>query len=303
MMKLGLLTAILPDMTFEEVVDYASEVGYGALEVCCWPKGKAVRRYAGVTHIDVDTLTREKAAYYVDYAKKKNIEIAALAYFPNPLSDDIETAKVARNHIKKVIKAAALMQVPVVTTFIGKNKTLTIEENLKQMKKVWPAILKVAEDSGVRVAIENCPMSFTKDEWPGGNNLASTPYVWRQMFDMSPNMGLCYDPSHLVLQGMSVNKPLMDFSERIFHVHFKDMQIDLDKVEEYGRFSYPSLWHTPKIPGLGDVNFPKFIAKLHDIGYQGAGCLEMEDRSFEGSMRDTKKGIQQSYRYLKTLMD
>lgn len=302
MMKIGLHTAILPDYSFEEVVDYASEVGFKALEVCCWPKEKALRRYAGVTHIDVDTLTQGMADYYKDYAKSKGVEIATLAYFPNPLSDDKDIAHLAQEHIKKLIKAAALMEVPIVTTFIGKNKNLTIEENLDNMKKVWPPILEVAEENNIRVAIENCPMSFTKDEWPGGNNLASTPFVWRKMFDMSAQIGLCYDPSHLVLLGMDPIKPVRDFADKIYHVHFKDLRINQYQVEEYGRFSYPGLWHSPKLPGLGDVNFPHFIASLNEVGYRGAGCLEMEDRAFEGSLDDTKKGIESSYRYLHTLM-
>lgn len=302
MMKLGLLTAILPDKTFEEVVDYAAQVGFKSLEVCCWPKGKALRRYAGITHIDIDTLTEEKAKYYVDYAKKQGIEISALAYFPNPMSDDQETGKVSRDHIKKLIRAAKMMKVPIITTFLGKNKNLSIEENIKLMRKFWPPILKLAEENKIKVAIENCPMSFTKDEWPGGNNLAASPYIWEEMFKMGKNIGLCFDPSHMVLQGMTVNMPVMKYPDRIFHIHFKDMQIDQDKVDFYGRFSYPGLWHTPKIPGLGDVNFAKLIAKLNDIGYKGACCLEVEDRAFEGSERDIKKSIEQSYRFLRTLM-
>lgn len=302
MMKIGLHTAILPDYSFEEVVDFAAEIGFKALEVCCWPKGKALRRYAGVTHIDVDTLTEEKASYYNNYAKEKGIEIAVLAYFPNPLSDDEETAKVSQDHIKKLIKAAALMNVSTVTTFIGRNKNLTLEENLEKMKTVWPPILKIAEENNIKVAIENCPMYFTQDEWPGGNNLATTPYVWEKMFAMSPNIGLCYDPSHLILLGMDPTKPVRDYPEKIFHVHFKDLRINQDQVEEYGRFSYPSLWHSPKLPGLGDVNFPYFIATLNEAGYKGAGCLEVEDRAFEGSIEDTKTGIATSYRYLHTLM-
>lgn len=302
MMKMGLLTAILPDLSFEEVVDYASEVGFKSLEVCSWPKGKALRRYAGVTHIDVDLLTRKKAAYYNNYAKDKGIEISALAYFPNPLSDDKDRAQVAREHIKKLIRAAALMGVPRITTFIGKNKNLTLEENLENMKSVWKPILSLAEEHKIAIAIENCPMFFTKDEWPGGNNLASTPFVWKQMFEMSPQIGLCYDPSHLVLLGMDPIKPVRDYPNRIFHVHFKDLRINQEQVEEFGRFSYPNLWHSPKLPGLGDVDFPHLIATLNEVGYKGAGCLEVEDRAFEGSLEDTKKGIEMSYRYLHTLM-
>lgn len=302
MMKLGLHTAILAEYSFEQVVDYASETGFKSLEVCCWPREKASRRYAGVSHIDVDGMTEENAEKYMCYAKEKGIEIAALAYFPNPMSDDEETAERARGHLNKVIDAAALMKVNLVTTFIGKNKTKTIEENLELMEEIWPPILKYAEARGVKIAIENCPMYFTQDEWPGGNNLAVNPQVWRRMFAMSQNIGLCFDPSHMILQGMNVWKPVVEFSDRIFHIHFKDLQIDQEKVEEYGRFTYPGLWHTPKLPGYGDVNFPKLITKLHESGYCGSACLECEDRAFEDSIEDTRAGIEIAYRYLRTLM-
>ncbi len=302
MMKLGLHTAILADLCFEEVVDYAAKTGFRSLEVCCWPKGGADRRYAGVTHIDVENLTEEKAEYYVNYAASRGVRIACLGYFPNALSDDEDTARVSITHTKKVIEAAAMMKVNLVTTFIGRNKKKTTEENIALMKEVWPPILRLAEEKGVRVAIENCPMLYTGDEWPGGNNLATTPYVWREMFRMSPNIGLCYDPSHLVLQGMTEWRPVVEFPERIFHVHLKDIQIDQEKVEEYGRFSYPSLWHRPKMPGLGEVNFPQLISRLNESGYQGDACIECEDRAFEGSLEDTKEGIELSYRYLRAYM-
>lgn len=302
MMKLGLHTAILAEYSFEQVVDYASAVGFRSLEVCCWPKEKAARRYAGVSHINVEGMTQAEADRYMGYARDKGMEIAALAYFPNPLSDDPGTATRSRAHLYKVIDGAALMGVPLVTTFIGKDKTKTVEENLELMEEVWPPILQYAEGKGIKIAIENCPMYFTKDEWPGGNNLATTPQVWRRMFAMGPNIGLCFDPSHMILLGMNVYKPVVEFADRIFHVHFKDLHIDQEKVEEYGRFTYPGLWHTPKLPGYGDVDFPKLITKLHETGYRGSACLECEDRAFEGSMEDTREGIEIAYRYLRTLM-
>lgn len=302
MKQLGLHTAILPNMSFEEVVDYSAKVGFETLEVCCWPKGKAERRYAGVVHIDVDELSKEKADYYVNYALNKGITIAALAYFPNPLSDDEAVAHISREHLLKVINAAAMMNVNLVTTFIGKNRLKTVEDNIVEMKKVWPPILSYAKQRNVQIAIENCPMYYTQDEWPGGNNLASTPVVWDEMLEMGNNIGLCFDPSHMILLGMNVIKPVVDYKDRLFHVHFKDLQLDQDKIDRYGRFSYPGLWHTPKIPGLGDVNFAKLISKLNEIGYQGACCLECEDRAFEGSDDDIKICVETAYRYLRTLM-
>ena len=300
-MKLGLVSAILPDLTFEEVVDYASSVGFECLEVCCWPKGKAVRRYAGITHIDLEGLTPEKIAYYRDYAKKRGVSISSLGYYPNPLDADKEASNTAVDHIKRLIGVSAEMGVGMVTTFIGKDKNKTVEENLELFKKVWTPIIKHAEEKKVKIAIENCPMLYTANEWPGGNNLACTPDIWRQMFSLVPskNFGLNYDPSHLYLIGASAVKPLYEFKNRIFHVHFKDIKIYQDKLDEYGHFSYPALWHSPKLPGLGSVDFSAFCSALYDIRYKGPACIEVEDKAFEGNLALVKRGIEQSYGYMR----
>ncbi len=298
MMKLGLVSAILPDFTFEEVFDYAASTGFGCVEVCCWPAGKAIRRYAGITHIDIDSLDESKMEYYKNYAKKLNVEISSLAYYPNPLDTDPETAKAAREHIKKLITASAKMGIYIITTFIGKDKTKTVDENMELFQEVWAPIIKLAEEEGVKVAIENCPMLYTKDEWPGGTNLASTPYVWRKMFELSPNIGLNYDPSHPYLLGMDICKPIYEFRDRIFHVHLKDIKINKDQLDEYGLFAYPSLWHSPKLPGLGGVDFAAFVSALNDIRYKGPACIEVEDKAYEDSIEDIKYGIEQSFRYM-----
>jgi sugar phosphate isomerase/epimerase len=300
-MKLGLVSAILPDDTFEEVVDYASKVGFECLEVCCWPKGKAVRRYAGITHINLEDLTPDKMNYYLNYAKERGIAISSLGYYPNPLDADKEASGAAIDHIKKLIGVSAEMGIGMVTTFIGRDKTKTVEENLELYKTVWTPIVKLAEEKKVKIGIENCPMLYTDNEWPGGNNLACTPDIWRKMFSLipSPNLGLNYDPSHLYLIGASVTKPLYEFKDRIFHVHFKDIKIYQEKLDDHGRFSYPALWHSPKLPGLGGVDFGVFCSALYDIRYEGPACIEVEDKAFEGSPEAVKQGIEQSYRYMR----
>ena len=304
MIKLGLVSAILPNDTFEQVVDYAANVGFLAVEVCCWPKGKAVRRYAGITHIDLNESDDQKLLYYRDYAAKKGVAISSLGYYPNALDADEDAAGVAIAHLYRLIDASALMGVNMVTTFIGKDKTKTVEENLDKFERVWTPIIAYAEKKGVRIGIENCPMLYTVNEWPGGNNLASTPYIWREMFRRipSPFFGLNYDPSHPYLIGADYVKPLYEFKDRIFHVHFKDIQIHQDKVDEYGVFSYPALWHSPKLPGLGGVDFGAFVSALNNIRYGGYACIEVEDRAFEGSPDDVKRGIEQAYRFMKQYM-
>jgi len=299
-MKLGLLSAILPEYTFEEVIDYAASVGFKCVEICCWPKGKSVRRYAGVTHIDVDDISREKMDYYLDYAAKQNIEISSLAYYPNPLDSDLEARQVAIDHILKLIDISAQMGINLVTTFIGKDKDKTVEDNLELYKEVWTPIVRHAESNKVRIGIENCPMYFTKDEFPGGKNLASTPAIWKKMFELidSDYLGLNYDPSHTQLLMFDPVKPIYEFKDKIFHIHIKDLKVYKDKLYEHGAFSYPSLWHAPKLPGLGDIDFGAFCGALNDIGFDGCACIEIEDRAFEGSDEKVRRGIEQSYRYM-----
>lgn len=301
MLELGLVSAILPKYTYEELIDYAASINLEWVEVCCWPKGKAERRYAGITHIDISTLTDDNMMYYVNYAKEKGVKISSLGYYPNAMDNNLESREVAVKHIKDLIVVASKMGINMVTTFIGKDKTKTVDENLELFKEIWTPIIALAEEHKVKVAIENCPMFYTENEWPGGVNLASTPYVWRKMFELIPSdyLGLNYDPSHPYLLHMDVVKPLYEFKDKIFHVHFKDIQIYQDKLNEYGIFSYPSLWHSPKLPGLGGVNFAEFVSALNDIRYSGPACIEVEDKAFESSEKDVLLGIEQSVRYLR----
>ncbi len=300
-MKLGFVTAILPDLTLEEVVAFAAAEGYDCIEVMCWPKGKAERRYAGVTHIDCAGFTAADARSVNDLARSEGISISGLGYYPNPLAPIQAEAKIYVDHIKKVIRASALLGVNRMNTFIGRDWTKSIDGNWPRFKKVWKPIIKHAEKHGVRIGIENCPMYFTKDEWPSGKNLAHSPAIWRRMFDEIPSdhFGLNYDPSHLVWQHMDYIKPLRDFADRIFHVHAKDVRIDKERLDDVGIMATPVEFHTPKLPGLGEVNWGRFISALGDTGYNGPVCVEVEDRTFEGSLEARKASLRQSVTYLR----
>lgn len=299
-MKLGLNSAILADLSFEEVIDYAAENGFACVEMMCWPKGKAERRYAGVTHINVSEIDEEKAAYINNYCKSKGVEISALGYYPNPLDPDTEKSSVYIEHIKKIIKAANVLGIDTVTGFIGRDKNKTVEENLQLFKEVWTPIVKLAEENNVKIAIENCPMLFTSDEWPGGLNLATTPSIWRRMFELIPStsLGLNYDPSHFVWQQIDYIKPIYEFKDRIFHVHFKDIKVYEDKLNDVGIMATPLQYISPKLPGLGDVDWGKYVSALTDIRYKGAACLEIEDKAFEDSLESIKKSIIISRNYM-----
>jgi sugar phosphate isomerase/epimerase len=201
-MKLGIVSAILDQSDFKEMIDIVADNGLDCVEVACWPKEKAARRYAGVSHIDVNNLNQESAQEILSYAASKQIEISALAYYPNPLDEDLEKREKAIKHLYRLIDAAKLLKVNLVTTFIGRMQTKSLSENLEEMEIVWKPILAYAEEAGVRIGIENCPMLFTDDEWPGGQNLMTTPAVWREVFKRldSKALGLNYDPSHFVWQ-------------------------------------------------------------------------------------------------------
>ena len=303
-MKLGFLSAILPDLTFEEVVDFASETGYEAIEVACWPHGKAERRYGGVTHIDVDNLTDDRIKEIKEYCSKNNIEISALAYYPNNMDEDLEKRSFYNEHLLKVIDAASRLGVNLVNTFIGRMTSKNLEKNFEELNKVWEPILSYANHKGIKIGIENCPMIFTYDEWPGGQNLGSSPYNFRRIFEQLDyeNIGINFDPSHHIIQDMEYENFFHNFKDRIFHLHFKDMKIDKEKLNEYGRLVPPNYYTIPKIPGHGDVDWAKFISSASEIGFNGYAIVEIEDRSYEGSLDDRKNSLRISYRYLRTLM-
>ena len=292
-MKLGFVSAILADCTFEEMIDCASEMGYQCVEVACWPQGKAERRYAGVSHINVDELSDEKIAYLQAYCREKNVEISSLAYYPNTLDPDLNKRAAAVEHLKKLITASKKLGVNMVTTFIGRDQSKTVEENLEIFEQVWKPLIALAEENRVKIGIENCPMLFDAGQWPGGQNLATTPKIWREMFSRIPSdyFGLNYDPSHFVWQRIDYLKPLYEFKDKIFHVHYKDIKLYPDRLDDVGIMGYPLEYMAPKLPGLGDVDWGAYVSALRDIGYDGYTCIEVEDRAFEGSLEDVKKSL------------
>ena len=300
-MRLGFVSAILPDLSLEEVVEFAAESGYGCVEVMCWPKGKAERRYAGVTHIEVTGFTDSDAEQVNELFDQLDVTISGLGYYPNPLAPDEAEAQVYVEHIKAVILAAEKLGVPVVNTFIGRDWTRSLDDNWPRFLSTWKPLIAFAEDHGIKIGIENCPMLFTRDEWPGGKNLARSPAIWRRMFEdiPSPNFGLNYDPSHLIWQQMDYLAPLREFKDRLHHVHAKDARIDRHKLDQVGVLGFPNEYHTPKLPGMGDVDWGKFFSTLTDTGYNGPVAVEVEDRAYEGSLELRTASLIQSLAYLR----
>lgn len=303
-MKLGFVTAILPELSLEEVIAFAAEVGYECVEVMCWPPGKADRRYAGVTHIDVTALDDARIGSIRELCAAKRVEISGLGYYPNILTSDAAEAEATRRHLEQVIRAAPKLGLDRVNTFVGRDWKLSVEKNWPRFLATWTPLIRLAEECGVRIGIENCPMIFTDDEWPGGKNLATTPAIWRRMFRDIPskNFGLNFDPSHFVWQQMDYLAPLPEFAERLFHVHAKDVRVDPRKLDDVGIMATPLQYHTPKLPGLGDVNWGAFFAVLGEIGYRGPVCVEVEDRTYEHSLEARKASLRQSAAFLRNFL-
>jgi sugar phosphate isomerase/epimerase len=291
-MKLGLLTAAFPSLSLAEVAGWASESGFQALEIACWPAaGAERRRYAGVSHIDVEALDAAAIRAVHDLLEGRGLTISSLAYYPNPLDPDPAHRSAAQAHLRKVIDAAASLGVNLVGTFIGRDQARLPEAAFADALDQWPPLVRYASDRGVRIAIENCPMIFSADEWPGGRNLAYSPAQWRRLFEAMPALGLNLDPSHLVWQFIDIQRVVREFGSRIYHVHAKDLEIDRDGLYENGVMSLGMGWQVPRMPGLGEVPWNRFIAGLIAAGYDGVVSVEHEDRAFEGSLEAVKRGF------------
>lgn len=292
-MKLGFVSAILPELNLNEVLAFAATERFAGVEVMCWPVGQAERKYAGITHIDVDGFTKARAAEIHALCAKHDVSLTALGYYPNPLDPNPEVSRVAVNHLKKVIKAAAVLGLKNVNTFVGRDWTSSVDDNWPRFLKIWRPLIAFAEDHDIKIGIENCPMSFTQDEWPGGKNLLTTPVIWRRAFSDIPSkhFGLNYDPSHFVLQHMDPASPLKEFQDKLFHFHAKDVKIRRDRINDVGVFAHPLEWHQPRIPGYGEMDWGRFMSALMETNYRGPVCIEVEDDTFGKTLAGRQQAL------------
>lgn len=304
-MKLGFVSAIFPELSLGELLAFAKAQRLACIEAMCWPAGKAERRFAGVTHVDVTNFTKFQAEEVNALCEMYCVSLSGLGFYPNPLDPDAKVAETAVAHIKKVILAAEKLGLQVVNTFAGRDWTKTVDENWPRFLRTWRPLAAFAEDHDVKIALENCPMLFTRDEWPGGKNLATTPAIWRRIFNDIPgrNLGLNYDPSHFVFQFMDPIGPLREFAPKIFHIHAKDVMVHRDKLNQVGPFSDPVKWHEPRIPGFGEINWAGFMGELTAAGYNGAVCIEVEDDTFGRTLPGRKRALKIARNVLQPFFD
>ena len=292
-MRLGFLTAPFPETPLMEVADWAAANDFDSLEIACWPHtGGVQRRYAGTSHIDVANLSGQQAQEIRAEIEGKGLAISGLGFYPNPLHEDPAVRDPAIAHIKLVIEACAKMGVPFMNTFMGGDSKKNLDQNWDEALRVWPDIVKVAQDNGVKSTIENCPMIFSRDEWPGGNNIAWSPYIWRRIIEAwGGTIGLNYDPSHLVWLMIDQGRFIREFGPHILHFQAKDVQIDRDGLYERGSMSSGIGWQIPRLPGLGDADWGEIFSNLYRVGYDGDCIIEHEDRRFEATDQLIKRGF------------
>ncbi len=292
-MKLGLLTAPFSGTPLREVVEWTAANGLEAIEIACWPRAAGpTRRYAGTSHIDVANLSAGQAADLRAQIEAAGLTISGLGYYPNPLHPDLAHRTEVIGHLKLVIAAAEKMDVPLVNTFMGADGSKHQDANWDEALRVWPDIVAFARDHGRKLTIENCPMLFSHDEWPGGHNLATTPRIWRRILEQwGGTIGLNFDPSHLVLQMIDIQRFIREFGSHILHVQAKDLMIDREGLYERGVFSQGIGWQVPRLPGLGDVEWAPLFAALWRAGFDGDVIIEHEDRDFEKTDELIKRGF------------
>ena len=292
-MKLGFLTAPFPETSLMDVADWAAAVDFEVLEIACWPRTTgSTRKYAGTSHIDVANLSDNEASEIKAAIAEKGLEISGLGFYPNPLHPDPSKRQLAIDHLKDVIVATGKMGLPVTNTFCGGDASKNVDENWDEALKVWPDIVSLANDHGVKITFENCPMIFSYDEWPAGHNIAYSPYIWRRILEAwGGTVGLNYDPSHLVWLMIDQGRFIREFADHILHMQAKDVQIDRDGLYERGTLSSGIGWQIPRIPGLGDAPWSEIFSELYRADYDGPIIIEHEDRVFEGTDEKVKRGF------------
>jgi len=247
----------------KETVKWACKNGFEALEVYSGP---------GSPLIDLDKILKNGVADVKDALKEADgrVIISCLTWCPNNMDPDLKVRRRNNEHVKKMIEAAVKLDVPVISTWIGRVPG-TVEDNMKVYGEVWPPIVEYAEKYDVKIAIENCM-----------GNIAYSPDIWERMFEIIPsrNLGLNFDPSHLVFQFIDYLQAVRCFGDKIYHVHCKDTEILRWRLSWTGYTGRG--WWRFRIPGLGEIDWGRFITELQDQGYNYVLSIEHEDPLYPG---------------------
>ncbi len=304
-MKLGFLTACLPDSSLEDIASFAAGTGYEALEIAAWP-GSDTRPFTA-THVAVDPLVPDEAQRVRSCLERHGLRASSLAYYGNNLHPDLDERRVTNEHVARCIDAAAELGCPTVGTFIGRDPTKPVADNLRAAEAIFPPLVERVADRGVEIVIENCVMEgWHPDGYPG--NLAYSPELWEWMFSLG--LKLNFDPSHLVWLGIDPVAAVRPYVDHVAHVQAKDIQCFPEQRNRYGFFGkavtrddpWDTGWWRYRLPGLGDVDFAPLIDLLYEGGFNGVVSVEHEDPVWGGDPDRVRAGLQIAYRTLRPLI-
>jgi sugar phosphate isomerase/epimerase len=304
-MKLGFLTACLPARSLEEIADWAAREGFEALEVAAWPA--LGDRPFTATHLDVDGFGEADAERVGELFARTGLTLSSLAYYDNNLHPDPQERAAVNEHVAACIDAAALLGVPTVGTFVGRDPGLPVADNLRAAEKVFTPLVDRAGEKGVKIVIENCVMEgWHPDGYPG--NLAYSPELWEWMFDLG--LYLNYDPSHLVWMGIDPIEAVRPYVDRVAHAQAKDIELFPERRNRYGwpgkavvrEDPWDVGWWRYRVPGLGQVNWPKLVDTLYEHGFDGVLSVEHEDPVWGGTEDKVRTGLQVAHRTLRPLL-
>jgi sugar phosphate isomerase/epimerase len=304
-MKLGFITACLPKRTLAQLCEWAAAEGYEALEVAAWPD--LGDRPFTATHLAVERFGDAQADATRELFAKHRLELSSLAFYDNNLHPDGAERAAINQHVLRCIEAAALLGCPTVGTFVGRDPTQPVADNLREAETVFRPLVDRAGELGVKLIVENCVMEgWHPDGYPG--NLAYSPELWEWMFDLG--LYLNYDPSHLVWIGIDPVEALRPYIDRIPHAQAKDIQVDAAARNRYG---WPGRavvrddpwdvgWWRYRVPGLGQVDWVRLVDTLYEGGFDGVLSVEHEDPVWGGSEERVEIGLRIAHRTLRPLL-
>jgi sugar phosphate isomerase/epimerase len=293
--KLGLLTACLPTTPLDEVASWAASQGYQALAIAAWPDRPG--RDWEASHLDVEHFGDVEADRVSALLAEHRLAISAVAYYENNLHADATVRDATHKHLRACVDAAERLGCGLVGTFVGRDVTATVEDNLRLAEQVLPPLVQYAADHGVRLVVENCPMEgWHPDGYPA--NLAYSPQLWDWMAELG--LHLNFDPSHLVWLGIDPVAVVTPYVQQILHVQAKDVELDPARRDRFGVFGnavgrarnpWDSGWWRYRIPGLGEVDWSALLTALAAGGYDGVVSVEHEDPVWSGSVDKIHEGL------------
>ncbi len=257
-MRVGFITRY--DQTAD--MDFAAAQGFFGLELMCW--------FSDGLLDNADAVKRNM--------DERGLEVITLGFWGNNLDPTQREAWQRRQ--AGAIDIAARWGVKKVATFAGRDPTTDLDGNIKVFKEFWTPLVKRAEDKGIQICFENCPMFDPRTN--KSINIATSPVIWEKLFNEvdSPALGLQFDPSHLYWLGIDYLAALRKFAPKVGLVHAKDTEILEDELKQIGILGRG--WWRYRLPGLGKVDWKAFIAALREIGYKGDLAIEHEDPLYEG---------------------